>query len=698
MRWLKYACFVLVLKSLSGFSQKDRKLDSLVSIYTKAQSDTDRIYKYADIGTYLIDKGKYNEALPYFTKIVKIFAKAYPNRGIDAKNKIAFIYIQTEKYDKADSVCNEMIQESAKINYPKGVGLANRNLGLLNTFKDKYKEAIEYHLKALKIWEDTKNQKMTSVSNSDLGVVFYYQGNKEKAAFYFENSLKTKPDTTSADYIGDVGNLGSVYVDLGKYDMATACLKRVLRYYSTNKMPEKYAGTLLILANIEYKKKNYDLTIRYYKEGLKIREEANGRKNDLASTYLNLAAIYQEMGKPKEALEYVLKGYQKAIESKNKTELLHAYINLGAVYNKLGNAEKAYEYALLYNNLKDSLYSIESQKQVTELDKKYQTEKKEKDNQLLSKQLEIQQIQGKQQKMFLIISGVVLVLIGFLAIVLFNQNKQKRRANIKLEVKNKIIEEKSKIVEEQHRDIIDSINYAKRIQQAVLKEEEHVSKHLPPHFILFKPKDIVSGDFYWALEKGEYLYVTAADCTGHGVPGAFLTMLGISYLNEINAGEEVLTPAEILDQLRAKIVNELSKHGTTKDGMDISLMRMHLKTREIMWAGAFNPLWYIESGILKEIKADKQPIGYAEDLKPFTNHTLRLNANDTIYLFTDGFADQFGGPKGKKYKYKQLEENLLANSHKSFEEQKEILSQSFDSWKTGLEQVDDVTIIGIAVA
>jgi serine phosphatase RsbU (regulator of sigma subunit) len=215
---------------------------------------------------------------------------------------------------------------------------------------------------------------------------------------------------------------------------------------------------------------------------------------------------------------------------------------------------------------------------------------------------------------------------------------------------------------------------------------------------LFKPKDIVSGDFYWALEKGDYLYVAAADCTGHGVPGAFLTMLGISYLNEINAREETLTPAEILDQLREKIVKELSRHGITKDGMDISLMRMHLKTKEIMWAGAFNPLWYIENGQLKEIKANKQPIGYVEGPKPFTNHTLHLNANDTVYLFTDGFADQFGGEKGKKYKYKQLEENILANCHKPFEEQKEILSKSFDTWKGNLEQVDDVTIIGIAVA
>lgn len=470
MRW-RVACFLILLFSyFLGYSQ-DKKLDSLISVYTKAVSDTDRIDKYADIGMYMASKGMYKEAITYFQKIVQTFSKTYPQKCIDAKNKIALNYIQTEAYDKADSLIKQIIEESTKLNYPKGTGWANRNLGLLNTFQGNYKKAVEYHVKALKIWEVTRNKKMISVSNSDLGIAFYYQGNKEKAAFYWENSLKTKPDTNSADYIGDVGNLGSVYVDLGRLEMASACLKRVLRYYSAIKNQDKYAGTLLALANIEYKRKNYVQTINYYEEGLKIREEIDGRKNDLASTYLNLAAIYQEMGKPKEALEYALKGYQKAIESENKAELLHAYNNLNSVYAKTGNYEKAYEFSQLYNSLKDSLNNIESQKQVNELDKQYQTEKKEKENQLLSKQVEIQQIQGKQQKMFLAVAGVVLVLICILAIVLFRQNKQKQVTNLKLELKNKIIEEKQK-------EIIDSIHYAKRIQKALITNEKYIERSL----------------------------------------------------------------------------------------------------------------------------------------------------------------------------------------------------------------------------
>ena len=232
----------------------------------------------------------------------------------------------------------------------------------------------------------------------------------------------------------------------------------------------------------------------------------------------------------------------------------------------------------------------------------------------------------------------------------------------------------------------------------MLKEEEYVSKHLPPHFILFKPKDIVSGDFYWALEKDNFLYLAAADCTGHGVPGAFLTLLGTSFLNEINAIDKILSPAEILNQLRNKIVKELGSSGKTRDGMDISLIRIHLKTYETLWAGAYNPLWiYKPDGELIEFKADKQPVGYSEITTDFKDNHYQLSKGDMIYLFTDGYADQFGGNVGKKFKYRQLKDRLLQIKNLAPEEQKKKLNQYFEDWQGNLEQVDDVLIIGIKV-
>jgi serine phosphatase RsbU (regulator of sigma subunit)/hemin uptake protein HemP len=266
-------------------------------------------------------------------------------------------------------------------------------------------------------------------------------------------------------------------------------------------------------------------------------------------------------------------------------------------------------------------------------------------------------------------------------------------------------------------EITDSILYARRIQRALLPAEEKVSTNLPDHFVLFRPKDIVSGDFYWAKEnKPENLwYVAAADCTGHGVPGAFLTMLGNSFLNEILSSGAPLTPAQVLNPLREKFIHELGQTGRTgenKDGMDVSLIRLNLKTLELQWSGANNPLWIINpnrshwpekavffgddmEGI--EIKPDKQPIGYTDNPLPFTNHSVQLKKGDLIYIFTDGYADQFGGQKGKKFKSRSLKKLLLSIQHLSLNEQKKKLEENFEKWKGDLEQVDDVCIIGVRI-
>ncbi|MGQ0829822.1 MAG: two-component regulator propeller domain-containing protein [Bacteroidota bacterium] len=263
-------------------------------------------------------------------------------------------------------------------------------------------------------------------------------------------------------------------------------------------------------------------------------------------------------------------------------------------------------------------------------------------------------------------------------------------------------EEQKHIVEEKQREILDSIHYAKKIQEALLQEEEHISMHLPAHFILFKPKDIISGDFYWSLEKHDHLYLAAVDCTGHGVPGAMMSMLGIAFLNEITSLEQLLSPAEILNQLREKVVKELGSSGQTKDGMDISLCRINLKTYEVEWSGANNPLWIIKEDDkgkkhIQEIKADKQHIGYNEVYKPFTNHTLKIR-NCNYYLFTDGYADQFGGTKGKKFMHKPLKERLISVIDQPMELQKKALLKTFEDWKGDLAQVDDVCLIGIHIS
>ncbi len=226
-------------------------------------------------------------------------------------------------------------------------------------------------------------------------------------------------------------------------------------------------------------------------------------------------------------------------------------------------------------------------------------------------------------------------------------------------------------------------------------------------FILYKPKDIVSGDFYYALAhkptsiKQELFFLCTADCTGHGVPGALMSMMGISCLNESIIERNIYHPGEVLDDVRKSIITSLNPEGSeeeSKDGMDCALCVYDFENMNLEIALANNPLWLVRGGAVTEYTADKMPVGkYGEEMKPFRTQTIKLQKGDIIYTFTDGFADQFGGPKGKKFKYKQLEQILLANAGLDMEKQKEILDTTFENWRGSFEQIDDVCIIGVRV-
>ena len=255
------------------------------------------------------------------------------------------------------------------------------------------------------------------------------------------------------------------------------------------------------------------------------------------------------------------------------------------------------------------------------------------------------------------------------------------------------------------------MNYAKRIQNAILPHRSAIEKAFGDAFVLFKPKDIVSGDFFWFSQKPNKLFIAAVDCTGHGVPGAFLTMLGTAYLNEIISLSGQMDPNEILDQLREKVVIQLSQSEDiedSKDGMDISLICLNLKTLTAQWAGAHNPIYIVgsndhitgtvesdESNALLEIKGDKQPIGFHSRQSPFHKHEIRFKKGDSFFLLSDGFADQFGGPDNKKYRYKPLKKFILSISDKSSHDQKVAFEEEFERWKGNEEQLDDVCVIGV---
>ncbi len=263
------------------------------------------------------------------------------------------------------------------------------------------------------------------------------------------------------------------------------------------------------------------------------------------------------------------------------------------------------------------------------------------------------------------------------------------------------IREQKDLIEEKNKDIMDSIKYARRIQQTILPSDKNINKYLPDNFVLYKPRDIVSGDFYWMMHRENITIIAAADCTGHGVPGAFMSIMGVTFLNEVAAKKDVNTSAEVLNQLRANIIGSLGQHGeegATKDGMDIALLAFHMDEMKVQYSGAYNPLYLIRDGELLETKPNRMPVGlHQRDKEPFTNHIIDIKKGDVMYIFSDGYIDQFGGPKGKKFMSKKFKELLMEIHKKPMEEQKEILTKRNLEWRGEIEQVDDIIVIGIRV-
>lgn len=283
----------------------------------------------------------------------------------------------------------------------------------------------------------------------------------------------------------------------------------------------------------------------------------------------------------------------------------------------------------------------------------------------------------------------------------FLEEKVRQRTAEVVKQKEEIDIQKEQI-EEYFVQVTDSIKYAQKIQEAILPPESHVRRLLPDSFIFYKPKDIVSGDFYWLGEAEDRVYFAAVDCTGHGVPGAFMSIVGYNQLKQAIITTNGGTPAQILDHLNIGVTETLhqkDENSTSKDGMDIAICSLNHKTKELQFAGAFNPLYLLRNGEIIQTKGDKYPIGsFLDGATPnFTNNTIQLEEGDQLYIFSDGYADQFGGPRGKKMMYKKFRDTLIANSEKDLSIQKDLLKDHLLNWMGEEEQVDDILVIGVKV-
>lgn len=664
------------------------------------------------------------------------------NRNVNDTNQIKTTtalakYYLFEEGDIVNAIntTNKAIKIAEKIKSSLWLGKLHSLLGYFKqNYTTDYEGAIKSYFLALNYFDKDNNELEKYTVYINLGTLYYNYHQHDDAEKYFKEAEKIAVITKNEDDQATVYfNLGSLYDVKGQTDLAIKYYEKARLYYLKINSVIDLATIDFNIANASLNKVNkfIDQTTRIRAIGVYKRVKIIFKKYESDNYYLptivNLGGELTEVGSFIEGSKYLLEAEKLATDNNNYTLLIDIYLKLANNFNKRNDFLKESVYLRKLTAAKDSLFVENKSKAIADVQIKYQTEKVETENEVLQQQTQIKDLEISNRDIELTQSKTIrYALFGGVFILLVFGGFTYKRYKVS-QVQKKIIEEQKDVVELKSKEITDSINYAKRIQDAILPSSAELNKHLHNGFVLYLPKDIVAGDFYWMEVLNDSILLAAADCTGHGVPGAMVSVVCNSALNRAVGEFKLTEPAQILDKVRELVIETFEQSGEdvgVRDGMDISLTKLYHKTetvRNIEWSGANNPLWIIRPTAystlnaeppfhekivhqvrndhyeLIEYKPNKQPIGSHFKQDPFKNHKVELQKDDVIYLFTDGYADQFGGEKGKKMMYKPFKELLLSIQDKTMDEQKIVLEQFFMDWKGNLEQVDDVCIIGVRV-
>lgn len=694
--------FFLLLGAIS--SAQDPGLDSLKQVLKNQAQDTSRVNTLNDIA-YILYRISPDEAVDYGLEAKQLSEKIDFKEGLaQAYKMIGLGYFMQGNYMEALRNWEPALELFEQFGDDQLVANMLSNLGSAYYTTGNSVEAIEYSLRALKFAEEMGDSLRIGTLLNTIGLVYSEQASTvDTARSYYLRTLEIAEAIAYKElvYVSYV-NLGEIHMEMDLLDSALYFFEKSLSILNSN---IDISASLTYIGNIYAQNEDYPRAFQYYKDAFELAEMEDAQREKVMSL-LGMASVYESQNNHDGAIESFKKAEIIAEEIGLNTELSAIYEGLASNYAEISDFDNAYMYLSLQNTIDNTIYRIDSEKRANNLIFSYQMEKKQDEIAILEQQSEIDSLNSRRQKAIIISTGLFGLLLLAMAVGLNQRMKFVRKTNEKINAQKELI--------------TDSISYAQRIQSAILPSPSTLKALMPPdHFVILRPKDIVSGDFYWIKEVQDHLVIVGADCTGHGVPGAFMSMLGITMLNDLINDRCFSTPAEILGQLRQQIKDMLLQDEDDeeqKDGMDMALAILNKKTRELHYAGANNPLYVVrhmeqpvngglekyrslevEDYRLIELKADKQPVGAHWEETRFTTHSIYLQEKDSFYLFSDGFVDQFGGPNRKKYKSLPFKRLLLSLQHKPMIQQAEIIEQTFLDWKGQHEQIDDISVIGVRV-
>ncbi len=678
----------------------------------RSRKNLPKIYHQLAVANYYL--GDLDSAISNASKGVQICS----NMG-DKKLESALLNVVGSAFKKRGNIdtaiyyFNRIVEIALEVNDKFKVLITYNNLANIYGDRGNNPKALDYYLLALKVAEENNFVRARSVLYNNIAIVYYTIKDYPESLHYLKKSLEVaRQQDAKNDISNALNNIGELYLKMDSLQLALASYNEAEALIAKTRWRMVYVDNLRGKAEVFQKMNQKDSAKIYFEKSLELAEDI-GAKEPLAKSLLGVSRFYFRQGLYKKSSVLSRRALVLSTEL-GKVDIIRESAEILHKSNaKLMRFSEAYKYLSLYTKMNDSLLSADNTKEVTQLQMQYEHEKEMQEREAREKVLELQRqrAMAKERNIRNTFIGAFIFVLLIVVLVIRN-SRQKHKANQQLSLQKAEIEEKNEEmhqlmsevsrqkeeIENSHNKITDSIRYARRIQTALFPLNDYIKEHVSDHFVLYEPLEIVSGDFYWFEKVHNHILLAVADCTGHGVPGAMMSMLGISYLNEMARQPHITEPNQVLEGLRRKVKKSLHQTGDvreSRDGMDIAFVDINLDKSTLTFSGANNPLILIRDGEMTEFRPDRQPISVYHDEKPFTNQKVQLEKGDVFYLFSDGFRDQFQGDTGKKYGKKHFRELLLALHKESMQKQKYLLQKELYEWmQNKVNQLDDIVVAG----